>query len=213
MSGGGGEGIASQDAVQDPARLLRNVGLPVDGEQIPEAADEDPGDVALGDPDGLQNLNALFPPKGRGGAGGGSGNGRGPYGASASPITCHLSFGTVQRAYAYWAARAESDSRAVNSLWPLTLSSAQLTLYLEDCSFRDAAADADRAPRAEKPSDDRLYDWAQLHMHGIRELMRQEVEVHCRDASEQMRKDIIAALGPTLTDAQKHTLAELKVGE
>ncbi|HEY3367793.1 MAG TPA: hypothetical protein VGK74_22270 [Symbiobacteriaceae bacterium] len=57
-----------------------------------------------------------------------------------------------------------------------------LSLYVEVATFRDAAADEQR------PEDDREYDWAELHMAGLRPLIEAEAAAQREGIADGLRR-------------------------
>lgn len=64
----------------------------------------------------------------------------------------------------------------------------QLALYLEIATYRDALADEQR------PETEREYDWAELHMDGLRPLIEAEVQAQREAIADGVRQAYISRL-------------------
>lgn len=131
--------------------------------------------------DALAGVAAEIPPAAIGelaglpeAAGGKARQARDPYSVSVEAVRAPLSEGTYLRCRAYWARHRERAEM---------LSPAQrLAEYLELVTFQHALEDEQR------DEDERLYDWRELHMEGLRPLMQAEIDAQRAEiASEAAR--------------------------
>lgn len=64
----------------------------------------------------------------------------------------------------------------------------QFAYYLDQATYRDALADEQR------PEDERVYEWTELHMQGIRPLIEAEIRAQREDIANDVREAMMARL-------------------
>ncbi len=117
---------------------------------------------------------------------GGDEDGRGrrkpgqPYTADVIAVRAVVTPGIYQRCRAYWARRPDQ----ADVLTPAE----QLTWYLELATFQHAMDDQQR------PQDQQLYDWGELHMAGIRPLLQQEMQAERESIAKESARGARAAV-------------------
>lgn len=120
-----------------------------------------------------------------------------PYTADVIAVRAAVTPGIYQRCRAYWARRPDQ----AEGLTPAE----QLTWYIELATFQHALDDQQR------PEDQQLYDWPELHMSGIRPLLQQEMQAEREGiAKESARGARQAVLARVATIAPQEVLNAIR---
>lgn len=166
-------------------RMAEQFGAALPGFEPPGEPQDQPGLDFLKNYGGEQPMQDVGPRTGRQG-------GRPP-----NALVAFMFPGTLTRLQAWWAHPKRRD------LMQRLTYEEQKAVYLEVASYRDAAADEERGPTAEDPTDNREYAWLELHMEGLKAMIDAEVEDREREVAAAARREARRAFADKLLGQAK----------